>query len=103
MKATFKTIKQIQFFKDKDCTIKNSDIKHDLRVYPNYKGVIVNTLGGVFGMAYKSGKNNINKVVSCVTTHDDPSNRYFYSIVCEGVTAYFMLNVNLYLFDEVIQ
>lgn len=98
---TFKTIQGVQFFFDKECTGEIQNGKHDLRVYPNYKGVIVNKLGGVFGMAYLSGKNNINKVVSCVSCHGDPANEYYYSIVCEGQTAYFKLNVNLYLFDEV--
>lgn len=98
---TFKTIQKVQFFKDKQCTIPYGQVNHDLRVFPKYKGQIVNTYGGVFGMAKTSGKNNINKVVSCVTTHDDPNNRYYYSIICEGVTAYFKLNINLYLFDEI--
>jgi hypothetical protein len=101
-KPTFKTIKQVQFFKDKDCTIKYGDIKHDLRVFPNRKGQVINTLGGTFGMGYKSNKNNINKVVSCVTTDTDPSNEYYYSIIVEGVVCYFKFNINLYIMDSII-
>ena len=100
--ANFKTIQKVKFWKDKDCTIEFGDVCHDFRVYPNSKGVIVNSQGGVFGMAYKSGKNNINKVVSCVTGSNNPSNEYLYSFVCQGTVAYFKLNINLYLFDEIV-
>jgi hypothetical protein len=97
---TFKTIQGVQFFFDKECTGEIQNGKHDLRVYPNYKGVIVNKLGGVLGMAKTSGKNNINKVVSCVRPYR-LGNKYYYSIVCEGRKAYFKLNINLYCFDEI--
>lgn len=99
-KKTFKTVKQVQFFKDKSCTIKNGDIKHDLRVFPQYKAQVINSLGGVFGMAYKSNKNRLSKVVSCVTCANDPCNEYYYQLMVEGVMAYFKLNINLYMFDE---
>jgi len=95
---TFKTIEQVQFFKDKDCTIKYGDTKHDLRVFPKSKAQVINSMGGVFGMAYKSNKNNINKVVTC---HGKVS-EYFYSLIVEGVTCYFkMIDVNLYDFKNI--
>ena len=99
-KSTFKTIKAVQFFKDINCTIPNSITKHDLRVFPNYKGQVVNPFGGVFSMAMLSGKNNINKVV---TTHGGGVSKYYYSLIVEEVKTYFqLLNTNLYDIDTII-
>jgi len=96
-KKTFKTIKKVQFFKDKGCTIVNGGAVHDLRVFPNYKGQVINAYP-VFGMTSKSNKNNVNKVVTC---HCNGRSEYYYSIVVEGVKAYFkILNTNLYDFDS---
>jgi len=94
---TFKTVKQVQFFKDIKCTEPYGNTKHDLIVFPNCKGQVINTLGGVFGMANKSNKNNINKIVT-VSTNNITKNYYY--IIVESVKCYFqLLNTNLYDFD----
>jgi len=97
-KKTYKEIKHVQFYKDKSCKIINGGAVHDLRVFPKFKAQVINAYGGVFGMAHKSNKNVVSKVVTC---HVNGRSEYYYQLVVEGVVAYFkLLNTNLYDFDS---
>lgn len=91
-KKTYKTIKNVEFYSDSCCKTLATQTKHDLRIYPNHKGVIINYYGGVFGMPYQSNKNMFSRIFGS-------ANEYYYSIVCQGKRVYFKLTHNLYDFE----